>query len=60
MLSFHIKSMKTDGQMDRQTSAKQYGHPPTPDLLIRGHKNEQFEIVWNHMFKFLFTIPSLF
>ena len=34
MLSFHVKFLQTDRQMDRRTMVKQY----TPDLSIRGHK----------------------
>ena len=33
MLSFHIKFVQTDRQMDRLTRVKQYA----PDLSIRGH-----------------------
>ena len=41
MLSFHVKFVQTDRQMDgwtdRRTTVKQYA----PDLSIRGHKNTQ-------------------
>ena len=47
MLSFHIKFVQTDGQMDRQTMVKQYA----PDLSIRGHKNvEKGKIAGNQHF----------
>ena len=35
MLSFHVKFVQTDRQMDGQTSVKQYA----PDLSMRGYKN---------------------
>ena len=35
MLSFHVKFVQKDGQMDRQTTVKLYA----PNLSIQGHKN---------------------
>ena len=37
MLSFHVKFVQTDRQMDRWTMVKQYA----PDLLMQGHKKKK-------------------
>ena len=52
MLSFHVKFVqtdrRTDKRTDRQTTVKQYA-PPPPDLSIRGHKNENVDMIKSNL-----------